>query len=125
MTTEHVWHLRSPDGGSQGLEFLRARIAPVERVLVHAAPPRLDAEVLENGSRLVASGTSLAATDDTPMARLRVDGVRVLREDVWPTEADIGEVVLLPGGEAGVLRAWWHAEDRSEWRWQIELSNHR
>lgn len=125
MSIEHVWHLRSPDGGSLGLEFLRARIAPVDRVLVHAAPDRLDAEVLENGSRLLASGTQLTATEDTPMARLLLDGVRILREAVWPTQDDLGSVVLLPGGEAGVLREWWHAPDRSAWRWQLELSNQR
>jgi len=31
--------------------------------------------------------------------------------------------VILPGGEAGILTAWWHSEDRSQWRWQLELSN--
>ena len=25
---------------------------------------------------------------------------------------------------AGILKAWWHAEDHSEWRWQVEFSNH-
>lgn len=65
------------------------------------------------------------ATEDTPMARLLLDGVRILREDVWPTQEDLGSVVLLPGGEAGVLREWWHAADRSAWRWQLELSNQR
>jgi hypothetical protein len=31
--------------------------------------------------------------------------------------------VILPGGEAAILKAWWNAEDRKEWRWQIELYN--
>jgi hypothetical protein len=31
--------------------------------------------------------------------------------------------VLLPGGEVGILMSWWNADDRKEWRWQIELSN--
>ena len=123
MTDVHVWNLRSPDGGAQGLEFARARIAPTDRVLVHAAPSVLNAEVLENGGALVALGEGLHATAEAPMTRLRVDGLRILREDAWPTSDDIGTVVLLCGGEAGVLREWWHAEDRSEWRWQLELSN--
>jgi len=45
--------------------------------------------------------------------------------DGWPDDSDLGRIVLLPGGEAGVLTAWWHADDRSEWRWSIELYNHR
>jgi hypothetical protein len=31
--------------------------------------------------------------------------------------------VILPGGEAGILTAWWHADDRRSWRWSVELSN--
>jgi hypothetical protein len=33
--------------------------------------------------------------------------------------------VVLPGGEAGVLTAWWNAEDGSAWRWSVEFSNRR
>ena len=40
-----------------------------------------------------------------------------------PTEADLGKTVILPGGEAGILKAWWHREDHKEWRWQLELYN--
>ena len=42
-------------------------------------------------------------------------------EDGWPTQSDIGRVVRLPGGEAGILKSWWHADDYSEWRWQVEF----
>ena len=38
---------------------------------------------------------------------------------------DVGRLVLLPGGEVGTLLRWWNADDHSEWRWQIELYNHR
>jgi hypothetical protein len=48
----------------------------------------------------------------------------ILLEDGWPTPDDLGRLVILPGGEAGILKAWWHADDRSEWRWQVEFSNH-
>jgi hypothetical protein len=33
--------------------------------------------------------------------------------------------VLLPGGEVGILKQWWNAEDESAWRWQVEFSNHK
>jgi hypothetical protein len=45
-------------------------------------------------------------------------------EDGWPTEADLGRLVILPGGEAGILQKWWHAEDNGEWRWGVEFYNH-
>ncbi|NJN94340.1 MAG: hypothetical protein HC875_09740 [Anaerolineales bacterium] len=60
-----------------------------------------------------------------PMARLTRRGEQVEREDCWPTEADIGRPVILPGGEVGLLRSWWHAADGSEWRWSVEFYNHR
>jgi hypothetical protein len=49
----------------------------------------------------------------------------VQREDIWPRPTDLGSIVLLPGGEAGVLKAWWHADDHSEWRWQVEFYNRK
>lgn len=52
------------------------------------------------------------------------DGHEVRLEDGWPTDDDLGLLVFLPGGETGVLRQWWHAEDHSEWRWQVEFANH-
>src|SRR3954466_2081330 len=104
-----VWQLRSADGGSAGLEFARSSIDPSRTVLVHAAPTRLDVEVLANGEHLIAIGRDLrpgAEDDETPMTRLVIDGTRVLRSQVWPAEEDLGSVVLLPGGEAGGLRGW-------------------
>jgi hypothetical protein len=59
------------------------------------------------------------------MTRLWLEGAQVRREDRWPRAADLGALVILPGGEVGTLRAWWHADDGSEWRWQIEFYNHR
>ena len=58
------------------------------------------------------------------MSRLTIGDTRD-RENIWPTDDDFGTPVILPGGEIGVLTAWWNAEDESEWRWSIELSNHR
>jgi hypothetical protein len=41
-----------------------------------------------------------------------------------PSPGDIGSVVILPGGEAGILKSWWNADDETEWRWQLEFYNH-
>lgn len=119
-----IWEIRSPDGGSSGLEFARARMEPADRVLVHSAPSRIDVEVYGEAGELIAKGSSLESSEQTPMARLTVDSEGVSREQVWPGEADLGLPVILPGGEVGILTAWWHADDRSAWRWSIELSNH-
>jgi len=119
-----VWQLRSTDGGSTGLEFARAAIDPSRTVLVHAAPTSLDVEVLANGEQLIAIGRDLRPgdqEDDTPMTRLVIDGTRVLRTQLWPEEGDLGSVVLLPGGEAGVLRSWATDPDHSSWTWSLEL----
>ena len=59
------------------------------------------------------------------MTRLVRRGDAILREDRWPTDADLGAVVILPGGEAGILTAWWNAPDGSEWRWSVEFANRR
>jgi len=118
-----VWQLRSVEGGSAGLEFARSAIDPSRTVLVHAAPSRLDIEVLANGERLIAIGRDLRPGDggDTPMTRLVIDGTRVLRSQLWPDDEDLGSVVLLPGGEAGVLQSWSTDADRSSWTWSLEL----
>jgi hypothetical protein len=59
------------------------------------------------------------------MARLTRQGESITREDVWPTESALGQLVILPGGEVGHLLSWWNAEDGNEWRWQVEFYNHR
>jgi hypothetical protein len=116
-----VWALRAADGGAAGLEFARARVDVEDGVLVHAAPTVLDVEVFENGERLIAVGKALRASSDTPMTRLTIDGVRVLREQVWPQDEDAGSIVLLPGGEAGRLRSWSTDEQRRRWVWSLEF----
>ena len=47
----------------------------------------------------------------------------ILLEDAGHHD-DLGRLVILPGGEAGILKSWWHADDHSEWRWQLEFYNH-
>jgi hypothetical protein len=118
-----IWDLRNPDGAAHGLEFARARMASHRVVLVHAAPSRLDVVVRTPDENLVAIGTDLHAHGETPMSRLTLDDLRIVRENVWPGEGDLGLPVILPGGEVGVLREWWNAPDHRSWRWSIELQN--
>jgi hypothetical protein len=73
----------------------------------------------------MAEGKGLRRTADRPMARLTVRERRITREDHWPADVDIGRPVILPGGEVGILLAWWNAADDTEWRWQVEFYNHR
>jgi hypothetical protein len=123
MADDTIWDLRNPDGGGQGLEFARARMADHRVVLVHAAPSRLNVVVRGVNENLVATGTDLQASGETPMSRLTLEDAAVVRENVWPRDADLGLPVILPGGEVGILTAWWNAEDHSAWRWSVELSN--
>ena len=124
-TDLQLWDIWYPQAGSTGLSFARGRLAATKTLLVHAPPPMLTVEIRsEKGSRLAFS-QDLPQTADRPMARLTRRGERVMRQDLWPTQEDIGQLVLLPGGEVGVLLQWWNAEDGSEWRWQVEFYNHR
>lgn len=121
----HTWDLWYPEAASQGLSFARAKIDPAEHVFVHALPASVRVEVRDEQGALIAAGDGLARTQESPMAWLVLAGGSVTREDTWPAEGDLGSVVILPGGEAGVLRAWWNAPDHSEWRWSVEFYNHR
>jgi hypothetical protein len=120
-----VWDLWYPKAAATGLPFARGRIDGATVMLVHAAPPELTVTIRTEDGRLLAEGKELPQTDDTPIARLVRRDNSIQREDIWPTADDIGTLVILPGGEVGTLIQWWHADDHTEWRWQIELYNHR
>ena len=120
-----IWDLWYPNAAAQGLPFARGRLDATDVLLVHAAPETLRVEVTDDAGARLAFGDQLARTADRPIARLRLDGDRVAREDLWPEERDIGRPVILPGGEVGILVSWWNAEDGSEWRWRVEFYNHR
>jgi hypothetical protein len=120
-----TWDVWYPQAGATGLPFARGRVDATDVMLVHAAPPVLSVTVRDADGRVLAEGQNLEATDDTPILQLTRRGDRIERKDIWPGEADLGKLVLLAGGEVGTLRQWWHADDHSEWRWQIELYNHR
>ena len=123
-TTED-WDLWYPQAAATGLSFARGRVEHVDVLLVHAAPPAMTVTIRSSDGAVLAEGTDLAQTADTPMSRLTRRGATITREDIWPADEDLGHVVLLPGGEAGTLLRWWHAPDHSAWRWQVEFSNHR
>ena len=122
-----IWDLWFPDAGAAGVSFARSRVdsqAAGDRLLVHAAPPRLEVTVRDEEGAPVAKGEKLERHEKGPMSFLVRTGDAITLEDGWPTEADLGRLVILPGGEAGILQKWWNADDKSEWRWQVEFYNH-
>jgi hypothetical protein len=120
-----IWDLWIADTGATGISFARGRLDPTEVLLVHAAPTQLNLEVRDDAGELLAHGNDLLRTASTPMARLRRQGNSITREDIWPTEADYGTPVMLPGGEVGILQHWWNNAEHQEWRWNVEFYNHR
>jgi hypothetical protein len=127
--TDEIWDLWIPDAAATGVAFCRSKVdASVagDRVLVHAAPARLDVFVrsTDEDQSVKAQGTGLERREEGPMSFLIRDGDQIRLEDGWPTDADIEGLVLLPGGEAGILKSWWHADDKREWRWRVEFHNH-
>ena len=120
-----LWDLWYPQAGATGTPFARGRLDSTNILIVHAPPPFLTVEVRSDKGRRLAYGQDLTQTADRPMAFLTRRGNKVTRQDRWPTQKDIGQLVILPGGEVGVLKEWWNADDGSEWRWQVEFYNHR
>jgi len=119
-----VWDLWSPDSGATGSSFARGRLAATHRLWMHAAPSVVDVDVRTTSGALIASGRQLSRTEKSPMALLLQSAGRVTREDRWPGAADLGDPVILQGGEVGILRAWWNSPQRDEWRWTLEFYNH-
>lgn len=119
----YTWDLRNPDGAMLGLEFARGVAAETDCMLAHSLPERVTVTVTDDGGTVVAAGAELADDASRPMARLWLRGDTVHRENVWPDDSDLGRPVILPGGEVGILRSWWNADDGSSWRWQVEFSN--
>jgi hypothetical protein len=120
-----IWDLWYPEAAAQGLPFARGRLAATDVLLVHAAPETLRVEVRDDAGTLLAHADGLSRTADRPIARLSRAGDGVTRLDLWPEAADIGRPVILPGGEVGILTAWWNAPDGQQWRWSVEFYNHR
>ncbi|HEX9269782.1 MAG TPA: hypothetical protein VF998_08060 [Candidatus Limnocylindria bacterium] len=124
--TPQTWELYYPDAAATGVALARSRIDPTDVVWAHAVPPVLAVTVREGDDRVIARGEPLTRSGPYyPMTRLERRGDAIVREDRWPTERDLGTVVILPGGEAGILLAWWNADDGNEWRWSCEFHNRR
>lgn len=120
-----IWDLWDPKAAATGLSFARGRLDATDLLLVHAAPEYLTVEVRDDAGRRLAFAQDLPRTADRPMARLLRRGGQITREDTWPDESDVGRPVILPGGEVGILQAWWNAENGSEWRWKVEFYNRK
>jgi hypothetical protein len=126
MAEMQTWECWYPNESATGLFVARGRLNPTTTLWLHAAPPTLSVAVRDSDEQLIARGEGLARKGERlPMTRLWIDGHAIHREDRWPTPTDLGIPVLLPGGEVGILTAWWHADDGSEWRWSVEFYNHR
>jgi hypothetical protein len=118
-----TWDLWIPDAAATGVPFARGRMNPTDTLIVHSAPHLLTVEVHDGDGRLLAAGRDLARGEQVPMTRLRMVAGHVHREEFWPTDADIGTPVLLPGGEVGLMTGWWNRDDHREWRWSVEFYN--
>lgn len=125
MAESQIWDLWLPGPGSQGLSFARGRCEATDVLLVHAAPEQLSVDVFTEQGVLLARTNNLPRTSDAPMAKLQRYGNQIGRLELWPTEAEYGLPVILVGGEIGLLRSWWNDPQQQEWRWSIELYNHR
>ena len=123
MAGLRTWDIWYPKAAATGMPFARGRCEPTERMLVHSPAEFLTVEVFDDERRLIARGQDLERTQPSPMCVLRLEADRIVREDVWPTDADVGTPVLLPGGEVGILQTWWNSDDRKEWRWSAEFYN--
>jgi hypothetical protein len=120
-----IWDLWFPEAAAQGLPFARGRLQATDLLLAHAAPANLRVDVVDDAGKLLARGMNLQRTAETPIARLRRREERIEREDIWPSEREIGLPVILAGGEVGILTAWWNDPEQKTWRWSIELFNHK
>jgi hypothetical protein len=120
-----IWDLWFPEAAAQGLLFARGRLAATNLLLAHAAPANLRVDVVDDAGKLLARGTNLGRTAETPIALLSRRNGRIERKDIWPSERELGLPVILAGGEVGILTAWWNDPEQRTWRWSIELFNHK
>ncbi len=98
--------------------------AKYRMVLVHAAPSAMDVVITADDVVIAQADGLHDDARSTPMSRVWLDGATLARENVWPTQEDVGLPVILPGGEVGILLAWSNADDGSEWTWRVEFHNH-
>lgn len=113
MAVEH-WDIWYPETASRGLLFGAGSMDATYRLWVHAAPPVRRVEVRDALGRRLAIAEQLEREGDRlPMTLLERSEAGISRVDRWPVAGDMGSAVMLPGGEVGVLRSWWNANDGS------------
>jgi hypothetical protein len=120
-----IWDLWYPGAGATGISFARGRLDRTDVMWVHAAPRKLEVTVRGWDGKVRARGDVARDGSYMPMTRLEVTGDSITREDRWPTQDDLGSLVILPGGEVGTLVEWWNEPDGREWRWRVEFYNRR
>ena len=113
-----IWDLWIADVGAVGVSFARGRLNPTDVLLAHAAPGQLNIEVAAMMAWCWREAMTCCARPAPPSRGCAVRATSITREDIWPTEADYGTPVILPGGEVGILQHWWNAPDHQEWRWR-------
>ena len=120
-----IWDLWYPGAGATGIPFARGRLDTTDVMWVHAAPRKLEVTVRAWDGTVRARGDVSREGGYLPLTRLEVVGKEIRREDRWPTQEDLGSLVILPGGEVGTLIEWWNRDDGGEWRWRVEFYNRR
>ena len=119
-----TWDIWSTDGASQGLAFALGKMDAVDEAWVHAPPETVRVEVRrEDGTRRAFADGLRREGPRIPMCRFVIEGAAIRRHEAWPSDDDLGALVILPGGEIGILRTWWNAPDYKEWRWTVEFYN--
>ena len=94
------WDLWMPSAGATGLSFARSRVddqAAGNRLLVHAAPPKLDVTVRNQDGTPIAQGSGLDRGQPGPMSYLVRQDTTILLEDGWPTPNDLGRLAYRMG----------------------------
>ena len=119
------WEVWDPRAAATGVLIARGQLGPTDTLILHAAPDVATVEISDQRGVRLAYGADLERTLESPMCRFRRRGASITREDIWPHDEDIGTLVILPGGEVGILKTWWHADDHLEWRWQVEFYSSR
>lgn len=119
-----IWDLWYPKGGPTGIPFARGRLDGTNILLVHGCPEYITVEVKDDNGKVLARGIDLKRLQSVPITKLTKKGKEISLEDIWPTKKDLELPFIMPGGEVGILKKWWNAKDKSEWRWIAEFYNH-
>src|SRR6202048_3223578 len=81
------WDLWFPGPGATGLPFARSRISGKDagdRLLVHAAPAKLQVTVRDASGKVIATGDGLERHQPGPMSFLNRSGSTLTLQDGWP-----------------------------------------